>query len=218
MTGWIMAGEENRGGLTPPWFTLGGLAVLLALAGVAGFVPEIFTYHREAIVGGEYWRLVTGHLVHLDPQHLLWNGLAFVLIGLFLEMIARCRAALLALVSAVLMVVLDGYLWLGRPDIAYYCGLSAILNGLLAFCLVALRDVLDRRICWLFALGALFKIGYEMLSTNSLVMDLAWPAMPDAHLAGFLAGGVLGLIWAALSSIWAEFRILVPAGRGKDAA
>ena len=223
--GWIRNSHGERGGdrpsrtttrINPPLFTLGGLALILAIAALFGYAPDHLVYDRDAIRAGELWRLVTGHLVHLDAQHLLWNGIALGLIGLFLELIARQRARTLLVVTAGLMAAVDLYLWWGRADIMAYCGLSALLNGMLAFCLVQLRALLGRLVCWLFALGALAKIGFEMMAGAAIVTDLAWPAMPDAHLAGFLAGGLVGLALAALRVTLLEFQIL-PAERDKDA-
>ncbi|MBI1784302.1 hypothetical protein HYR69_04085, partial [Candidatus Sumerlaeota bacterium] len=53
-----------------PWATL--LVGLLAAVG-SGFGParELFVWDRGAILHGEIWRLVTGHLVHAARGHFL---------------------------------------------------------------------------------------------------------------------------------------------------
>jgi hypothetical protein len=51
---------------------LAALLVLLWLTGDAG--RELLRYERTAVLHGEYWRLLTGHLVHGSGQHLLLNA------------------------------------------------------------------------------------------------------------------------------------------------
>ena len=38
-------------------------------------------YEREAVLQGEYWRLLTGHLVHGTWLHLLLNGAGLGLVA-----------------------------------------------------------------------------------------------------------------------------------------
>src|SRR5262245_22158637 len=51
-----------------------GLAVLTALL-EAFHAPATaaLAYLRPAILRGQGWRVLTGHLVHASPLHLLWN-------------------------------------------------------------------------------------------------------------------------------------------------
>ena len=63
----------SHGGLLLPWRTL--LLTTLALAGYLflGAAPEAWVFDRTAIGQGEVWRLVTGHWVHSDFEHALWD-------------------------------------------------------------------------------------------------------------------------------------------------
>ncbi|MCU7812765.1 MAG: hypothetical protein KZQ77_16290, partial [Candidatus Thiodiazotropha sp. (ex Notomyrtea botanica)] len=76
---------ESRGGLLLPWRTL--LLTTLALTGylILGAAPEIWVFDRAAIGKGEVWRLVTGHWVHSDFEHALWDISALGLLGVLFE-------------------------------------------------------------------------------------------------------------------------------------
>src|SRR4051812_40925481 len=61
---------------------LGGVSVLLALGGQTARLA--LRYEKSAAWNGEYWRLLTGHLVHASTAHLLLNVIGVGLIaGLF---------------------------------------------------------------------------------------------------------------------------------------
>ena len=83
----------NHGGLSPPWFTFILAALVIAIYFFAGAAAPDWVFERTAIADGEWWRLISGHLVHSDGQHLLWDVLALVVIGWMLE---RHRSALFA--------------------------------------------------------------------------------------------------------------------------
>ena len=81
MTG-LIPSDRNQGGVRPPWFTAGLASVMLALFVAFGPQPDLFMYDRAGIEAGEWWRLLTGHLVHADMAHLAANVLALVLLGI----------------------------------------------------------------------------------------------------------------------------------------
>jgi membrane associated rhomboid family serine protease len=51
------------------------LAVCAVLAAGGDELRDLGRYDRQAIESGEYWRLVSGHLVHLGFGH-VWPNLA----------------------------------------------------------------------------------------------------------------------------------------------
>src|SRR5579864_2273417 len=53
------------------------LLLLLALGGES--TRRILEYERAALVAGQWWRLLSAHLVHLDLQHAALNSLGLVL-------------------------------------------------------------------------------------------------------------------------------------------
>lgn len=185
----------RHGGLVLPWRTL--LLTTLALAGylILGAAPEAWVFDRAAIGQGELWRLITAHWVHSDLEHALWDiGALGVLAALF-EKRLRWRLPL-ALVIGTLGV--DVWLWWGSSSLQYYCGLSGILNSLLAVGLVRLWCDLHHPLVWLTGLGAIAKIALEINSGQALLTQTAWPSVPEVHAVGFLSGLALTVVIAML--------------------
>ncbi len=169
-----------------PWLTLGGSTLALALWLGPGATPAGLVYDRTAIAAGEIWRLWSGHWVHVDAAHALWNIGALVLLGLLLEPAGRLRllAAILAGMTGV-----SAALWWGLPDLERYCGLSGMLNALVPLALA--RYWRASPLFPLLAPGFAGKLLLENLQQGSLLLSSAWPAIPAAHLAGALVGLLL---------------------------
>ncbi len=53
--------------------------LVAAYCAVPGAAPG-WRYDRAAILDGEAWRLVTGHLLHADIHHLGWNVFGVLLV------------------------------------------------------------------------------------------------------------------------------------------
>lgn len=150
-------------------------------------------FDRDAIAGGELWRLLSAHLVHLGWNHLWLNLGGLLLVALFFSQYYSLRFWLALLLFCGLFTGL--MLYALNPQLHYYVGLSGVLHGL-------------------FVVGAWgerqhFRISaYVLLAL--LVAKLAWEqtfgAMPgsesmiggqvlvDAHLYGAIAGGLFLLL------------------------
>jgi len=178
----------HRGGLALPWrtFLLAAIAILAYLC--LGPAPEAWVFDRAAIAQGEWWRLLTGHWVHSDAQHALWDIAALLLFGMLLEAHLRwLLAAALLFASA----GVDAWLWWGQPELQLYCGLSGIFNGLLAAGLVLLWRDFRHPAVLLTAAGAALKIVVEIQAGQALFTQTAWASVPAVHAVGFLCGAVL---------------------------
>lgn len=162
-----------------------------------GLLPAVAThrleYERAAILAGEWWRLLSGHFVHLGWSHLLMNLAGLWLIWeLFLNRdnpVPTClyRLPLLTIGTSLGLLLLS-------PEVAWYRGLSGLLHGLLAF---ALLQQLARQPLSSSLLLALFagKIAWEQLA-GPLPGSESWTGgrvIVDAHLYGMLSGV---LLWA----------------------
>lgn len=180
-------GPGSRGLSWPsvPWLTVLWVAIAIALWGLGGPAPDALVFDRAAIAGGEGWRLLTGHLVHSDGQHALWDIGALAIIGYLLEGHGRAR---LLLVAGSGLLAVDACLWWGMPELDRYCGLSGILNALFVVALADLwRRYRDPLVALVAALLAL-KLVAELLAGESLLLDTRWPSVPLTHLAGCLGG------------------------------
>jgi rhomboid family GlyGly-CTERM serine protease len=179
--------------IRPPWCTLAIVVGLLVLHGLLGPAPEALLYDRAAIRAGEYWRLLSGHLVHLDGAHLAWNLAAFVVLGWLAESalgLGRLRILAALLFGA---VAIDVWLTWGLPELSRYCGFSGLLNALMAAVIVAAGRRVRGPLPWCIAAVALAKVALEAGAGTALFVETLWPPIPTAHAAGFLAG--LFTIW-----------------------
>ena len=172
---------------------LGGLCAILQ----AGGLVHALRYDRAALAHGELWRALTGHIVHLGWMHLALNlaGLVLVsaLVGASLSLAGWVLAFLLASVS------ISGGLWLFRPDVVWYVGLSGVLHGLLvAGAVTALRDPHERRFMLLVLVVVAAKLTWEQTvgPTPGTAALAGGPVVVDAHLFGAIGGLVsAGLAW-----------------------
>lgn len=168
------------------------LAIFTACAVLAAGgdeVRELGRYQRDAIESGEYWRLVSGHLVHLGFGHLWPNLAALVVIGALFEGIFRngdwVRASLASAAA------IDLGLYVLDPGVVWYVGLSGVLHGLVAagaFALLLRRQMLGAAL----ALGLGAKLVFEQTvgPVPFTAESVGGPVVVAAHLYG-AAGGLL---------------------------
>lgn len=188
MTSNLAASEGNQGGRRPPWLTLLLALGAAALYLVAGPAPEALLFDRSAIASGEVWRLITGHFVHADLAHLVWNLAALLPLGLLLEWQARCRGWAYAGLLLAGVLAVDAWLWVCEPGIAVYCGLSGVLNGLFCALAVLLWRQTGQVLFLLAIAGDLAKIAMEAGLGGALLPTSTWVSVPGVHLAGLAAG------------------------------
>ena len=84
-------------------------------------------WNREAITAGEWWRLLSAHMVHVDSHHLMLN-----LMGLVLIVASLCQSMTMRELASLLLTCACGtsYLLLYlQPDLHWYVGLSGVLHG-----------------------------------------------------------------------------------------
>ncbi len=108
------------------------LVVALVCVFVAAFgddARELLRYERAAIADGEYWRLLSGHFVHLGYSHLALNLVGLLLVWLLVGRLYNTQRWLL--VIAISIVVMDAGFWFLDADLRWYVGLSGLLHGLL---------------------------------------------------------------------------------------
>ena len=190
-----VSGHENQRGDALKWAVaaLILLVVLLGLLGDAG--RDWLRFDRDAIAGGEFWRVITAHFVHLDASHLVLNlaGLALIayLVGRSLPL------AEWALTLAVACITVSAGLWALLPDLERYVGLSGVLHGLLTAGLVATigRWSIDS---WVVAVAVAAKLLYEQVSGPLPSSEglTGGSVIVDAHLYGAVSGCITGAVAA----------------------
>jgi rhomboid family GlyGly-CTERM serine protease len=167
------------------------VATLLLLGGDT--TREWLRFERDAIAGGEVWRLVTGHLVHLGWSHFLLDAVGLVLVWYLVG--DGFRAAGWAIIAVTSAGAIDAGFWYVNPELQWYVGLSGVLHGILAAGIVV---SLQRPRIELIALGFLLlaKLGWEQLygPLPGSEGGSGGPVVVAAHLYGAMSGGLAGLL------------------------
>ena len=190
-----------RSGQVLPGIACGAL-VLAALALQAWpTAQDTLVLHRSAVAAGEWWRVVTGHLVHCDWRHLAADVGAFAIlcwIGL-----RRPRTALTVVVLSAVAAGMAVCLW--AAGITTYMGISGVNYALLAWLLLA--QALEERGGRAAAYGAVLvaicgKAVLEMV-TGEPVVNVCLPpsvqVVAVAHVAGIVVGVAAAIVPAAAS-------------------
>jgi rhomboid family GlyGly-CTERM serine protease len=173
-----------------------GLALLLACALL--LVPELagepgrllLRYDRAGLAAGEWWRLLSAHLVHLDFEHAVLNSLGLVLMWALFARDYRPGQWLLIVLAA--MAAIDAGLWLRDSTIQWYVGSSGALHGVMSAGTLAhvRRRDLD---AWLLAPFILVKLAYEQ-HLGALPFSASQAGVVvDAHLYGALGGALVAV-------------------------
>ena len=172
-----------------PILTMGLVSTLIGLHWLVVDKTRLY-FSASDIFRGEAWRLVSGHFMHADLQHLWWNCLALAVLGTLLEY--RSRATLLAALG-VGIVFVSAILLTPFSQLEYYCGLSGVLNTLL---LVALWLEWKATRSWLIIVlsgGIILKTLVEVTRGISIMTHISWPPYAWSHVAGMIGG--LFVIW-----------------------
>jgi rhomboid family GlyGly-CTERM serine protease len=169
--------------LQASWVIVALLAVCLVLGAGGDEVRELGRYERHAVEGGEYWRLVSGHLVHLGFGHLWPNLAALAIIALLFEGVFS-NADWLRLGAAAALAI-DLGLYVLDPSVLWYVGLSGVLHGFVAAGALALLLRRERLGAILgLCLGA--KLLFEQIvgPVPFTAQSVGGPVVVAAHLYG----------------------------------
>lgn len=178
-----------------------GVAVVLIAAGGEP-VRLALRYERAAVLAGEFWRLVTGHLVHSSAAHLLLNlaGLGLVA-GLFPKDYSLRQWLLIAALSVACIDL--GFVFY-EPQLQWYVGLSGVLHGALAAGAVAWWRHETRLLALLLSVIFGAKLAWEQVH-GALPFSGDMAVIVDAHLYGAVGGLLAGLlIQFRLQDWWAR--------------
>jgi rhomboid family GlyGly-CTERM serine protease len=173
------------------WALAGSLALILVLQLGGSATLQALRYDRNALLAGQWWRLASAHLVHLDLRHAVLNALGLVLMwGLFVRDY-RARQWFLILLAAA--AAIDAGLWFLDTGVLWYVGASGVLHGVMAAGILAEL----RRGEWaglVLAVLLVAKLAYEHWSGALPFAGAAVPVVVNAHLYGVL-GGLAAALW-----------------------
>ena len=186
------------------WIVGAALALLaIALEGGGESLRSVLAWDRVGIGEGEWWRLLSGHLVHLGWSHLALNLAGLALIAWVVGDAFTVPGWLL--ITGASVVVIDIGFWFLDPELQRYVGLSGLLHGLLAAGLVA---------------GVVARQPEALVLAACMVVKLAWEQLVgplpgsaetaggnvivNAHLYGAAGGLGAGLL------VWRRARPAAP--------
>lgn len=171
---------------------------LLLLAIGAGFAGQLFlgdnlvdwgANYGPVVWRGEYWRLVTSMFLHGGFVHLLLNGWALYQLGGLFELWLGSRRLLLVYFVAGIAGSLASAVWSDNPSVGASGAIFGILGALISF-LLRRREMLTPQ--------AKSLLGQLVLWAGiNVVFGFSVPRIDNAaHLGGFAAGLLLGLVFS----------------------
>jgi rhomboid family GlyGly-CTERM serine protease len=169
------------------WALLAVCALLLlpCIAGDAGRLE--LRYDRTAIAAGQWWRLLTGHWVHLSLRHAVLNALGAALMWALFARDYPWRQWLGIVLGALLAI--DAGLWLMDSTLQWYVGSSGVLHGVMAAGTLAhlRRREADGWVLLGFLAG---KLAWEHWA-GPLPFSGTTDVVVDAHLFGVIGGAAV---------------------------
>ena len=184
---------------------IGAFLLVLLHAGVFALpaLGQSLEYRRE-LLGTQPWRLLTGHFLHINWQHVFVNAAAWVVLArLFAQELSISGHAAVVFAASVAISLVLAWLY---PAIAWYRGFSGVLHaiffaGATAWLTHALQRKQTRNVkaLWLPAallLGGALKVLFEQpgADASTYVDWLGANTVPQAHLIGAACGAVLGVL------------------------
>jgi rhomboid family GlyGly-CTERM serine protease len=191
-----------------PWWTLGLVAAAILVWAIPG-TADFLVYDRVALGEGQWWRLLTAHLVHFSAAHLL-NNLAVLAPAAWLaESRSRADARLLLAGSALVIGIV---LWAGDPNLAQFGGASGVAIALLVYgALSGLHGRQPWRLICALVLGVTgFKLVAEYYlgwSPTDRMSSADFVPVWQSHFTG-LCSGLAMYLWRSYSAIRVRSPIL----------
>jgi len=164
------------------------LLVAPQFGGEAG--RALLRYDRTGLAAGQWWRLITAHIVHLDAWHVALNSIGAALMWALFARDYAPRQWLAILVTA--GVAIDAGFWFLDPGLEWYVGASGVLHGALAAGTLAhlRRHEPDGWVLLVFIAG---KLAWEQFHGPLPLSAPGDTVIVDAHLFGALGGLVVAL-------------------------
>ena len=172
-----------------PWLTLS----LLAIAALLILAPTLavqLRFEREPLLSGEYWRALSGHLVHEQAALALIDLGVLAVLGAWWELRSRVACAAILLSSA----CLASAALLAFSSYASYIGSSALSSGLFIAVLLESMRAPGAVRRWVLAVALLLFVAKCILESFGHDAFSLAPLEPGtrvaacAHWAGGLAG------------------------------
>jgi rhomboid family GlyGly-CTERM serine protease len=176
-----------------PKYSLAPLVIVIVSTILALTEPLSSTwlaYDKHQLVDFQWWRLITGHLLHTNSMHLLLN-----LTGLTLLWALHghyYRTPRYVMIFLLLCLGTSGGLYYLAPQMQWYVGLSGVLHGL--FIVGAYFDIQNKlRSGWIMLIGVWLKVLHEQIygASENVAQLISANVAIDAHLFGTVTGSLI---------------------------
>ena len=167
------------------------VTVVIIIFGILGEVATNFLrYEHDLLRSGEWWRLFSGHFIHLSWAHISLNLAGFWLIAFLYGQ----KIKPIYLLTTILLIALGISIGLliFNPEVDWYVGLSGVLHGLII--IGALKNLSNEPWPSTFVLmGISSKIIWEQLYAEGSMMKhiIGGNVIYDAHFYGAIAGTII---------------------------
>lgn len=153
-------------------------SLLIFAFGVAGdTLNPLLSFDRESMMQGEWYRLVTGNLVHLNVNHMLMNLSVYILAALLFQNTVSLTQWHCAFGMCFIAVGLG--LWLFSEPVQNYVGLSGALYGIIIFGVIV--NVRENVMVYLLVYGVIvYKVTVQQ-----------FPSYDPAEMKSFIGGNVI---------------------------
>lgn len=175
--------------------------VIAILCLIAWLLPEasvVFVYERQAVMGGELWRVLTAQFVHFSTSHLWYNLVVFAMAGALVERIKGSRTVMI--LFALTSVLSGALILMLRPEMRIYGGLSGVAVAAVIYASLSGMGSggVAGRLYMAVGLLTAAKVAYEIVAGGGPVFvsygGTGISLVPEAHLIGLLSA--LGLyLW-----------------------
>jgi len=153
-------------------------------------------FDRSLIEQGEFWRILTGNLIHYNFEH-LWMNLAGLALGMYL--LAFRYSLIYWFIMVIFCSIAVGVgLYFFDTNMRYYVGLSGALHGILVAGAIT-EYFYNKTTSVLLLLFIVCKLAYEQfIGPLSAPLSSSTSVAVNAHLYGAISGI---LIWVVLFKV-----------------
>ncbi len=165
------------------------LTLIIFILGVCNqWVNPYLQFDREALVAGQWWRVLSCNLVHLSVTHMLMNLTGFILATLIFKEAIRALYWYINIVVCALAVGLG--IWLFDDAVRQYVGLSGALYGILAFGIVLnfRRQMLISSIVGAYIVHRVYLQHQSSFDPAGMYDFIGGNVIVSSHLFGLIAG------------------------------
>jgi len=165
-------------------------ALLILLHEFNETLMPLLCYENTVLQTGEWWRLLSGHLIHLSWTHLILNLASLWILAITL--FQNEKSLTLLLYIFMLATGISFGLLTFSPDIAWYVGMSGVIHGLIVIgATTNFRS--NPGIAVLLIIGITAKLLWEQFYSGSHAMEIAigGKIVSDAHLYGAVSGVII---------------------------